>query len=203
MRVISRLSNDASEISHPATKRRFDAFAGELLDARRPGDFNQAMMELGATVCTPVNPRCAACPVAGFCAARAAGTESELPVKLKKQPTREVKLDLALVRREGRVLLVERGAREQRLAGFWELPEKKAMRGFRGRKVSRFRHQIVNDRFEVTVWVGAAGECAGAKWFDLAGIDGIPVTTITKKALRAASLAAKQKKYSGARVPGS
>ena len=188
MRVVSRLANDAAEITHPATKRRFTAFAQELLDPRRPGDFNQAMMELGATVCTPVNPACAACPVAAFCAARAAGTAHTLPVKLKKQAARDVPLDLALVRRDGRVLLVERGASEKRLAGFWELPEKKTMVRFRGRKVFEFRHRIVNDRYRVTVWAAASGERPGGRWFEPPELHGVPLTTVTKKALAATSL---------------
>ena len=59
VRVISRLTNDASEIASPAARRRFAEEAARLLDPRRPGDFNQAMMELGATICVPRTPRAA------------------------------------------------------------------------------------------------------------------------------------------------
>ena len=56
-----------------------------MLDPERPGDFNQAMMELGATVCLPKNPQCLVCPVSALCLARAAGTQDSLPVKKKAQ----------------------------------------------------------------------------------------------------------------------
>ena len=89
IRAISRLTNDASEITSEAARRRFAEEAARLLDPRRPGDFNQAMMELGATICLPRTPACGACPMVKFFAARAAGTERELPVKLKKPETRK------------------------------------------------------------------------------------------------------------------
>ncbi len=139
MRVLSRLSNDASEISFPSTRRRFSHLAAELLDARRPGDFNQAMMELGATVCLPRNPACSSCPVARFCAARAAGTERVLPVKRKKQETRHVALHLAVLESNGCVWLVERDAAERRLAGFWELPPRRMFPALRRRLKRTFR----------------------------------------------------------------
>jgi A/G-specific adenine glycosylase len=183
IRVISRIANDASEISAPATRRAFTACADELLDRVRPGDFNQAMMELGATVCVPRNPACGVCPVEKFCAARAAGTERELPVKLKKQQVRDVALDLVLLRREDAVFLVERNAEERRLAGFWELPEKRLFPGLRTRKMSEFSHQIVNDRFRVAIWSGRSAGLPGGKWVGLAELDGIPLSTVTKKAL--------------------
>src|SRR5262249_43726011 len=107
MRVISRLANDAADIRAGETRRRFAGEAARLLDPRRPGDFNQAMMELGATVCTPKAPDCGKCPVERFCGARAAGTAAQLPVKLGGKPAREVALDVAVLVREGRVFLVE------------------------------------------------------------------------------------------------
>ncbi len=107
MRVISRITDDASEISAADTKRRFATEANALLDRSRPGDFNQAMMELGATICVPRSPDCAACPVAAFCAARAAGRERELPVKLKKPRAREIRLELVLLQDGERILLVQ------------------------------------------------------------------------------------------------
>ncbi len=157
MRVISRLTADASGIALAAVKRRFADKAGELLDPRRPGDFNQAMMELGATVCLPRNPDCGACPVEKFCAARAAGRERELPVTPKKPAAVDVGLDLVLIQEArtgeaGRIVLVKRSASERRLAGFWELPGKHLVKGMRGTKVAEFSHRIVNDCFRVGIW---------------------------------------------------
>jgi A/G-specific adenine glycosylase len=185
IRVIARLTNDASEITAPAVRKRFSEEAQRLLDGRRPGDFNQAMMELGATVCTPRTPACDTCPVARFCGARAAGRERELPVKLKTARVREVMLELAIVERDGCVLLVQRGRGEKRLAEFWELPGKEMFPRQRGVKVAEFRHQIVNDRLCVTVWrVRDPGVCPeGASWVSSERLKELPLTTITRKGL--------------------
>jgi A/G-specific adenine glycosylase len=185
-RVVSRLTNDASEMASPAARRRIAEAAGALLDTRRPGDFNQAMMELGATICLPRTPECGRCPVEKFCAARAAGTEKELPVKLKKQKARDARMDLVLLEDEQRVVLIRRPSSARRLADFWELPEKKLFPGIRCRKLREFRHQIVNDRFRVAVWtLRAATLPSEGRWFSLAELDTIPVTTVTRKALEA------------------
>jgi len=184
MRVVSRVTGDAGEISSPVTKARFAEAAQLLLDRGRPGDFNQAMMELGATVCVPRSPRCGECPVAGFCQARAAGRENELPVKLKKNAARDVPLELALFRNGAGLFLIQRDPGERRLAGFWELPSKDFFPRWRGRLATQFTHQIVNDRFRITVFEGAAPKTLPAgKWFAPEDLQAIPLTTVTRKAL--------------------
>ncbi len=197
IRVIARLTNDAAEVTSPAMRRRIGEEASRLLDAQRPGDFNQAMMELGATVCLPGRPRCEACPVEKFCAARAAGTERELPVKLKKQTVREIALDLAIVERTGSVFLVQRSVSERRLADFWELPALSQLPSGRAKRLASFRHQIVNDRFLITLWhltfESAESEPMPAgEWVEVSRLGRIPLTTVTKKALAARQSAAKQ-----------
>jgi A/G-specific adenine glycosylase len=195
IRAISRLTNDASEITSVTARRRFAAEAGLLLDPRRPGDFNQAMMELGATVCRPRTPTCGSCPVLKFCAARAAGTERELPVKLPKREARDVPLDLAVLERDARVFLMKRASTERRLADFWELPARQLLPHLRGatiEKMFEFRHQIVNDRFRVAVWHIRFGsrhppdlppDLPEGDWVEIADLRRIPLTTVTKKAL--------------------
>ena len=184
IRVVSRLTNDAAEVSLPATRRRFTEQAQSVLDPARPGDFNQAIMELGATICVPAAPRCPACPVSNFCAGRAAGTERELPVKLAAKKTRDVSLDLVLLERGDSVFLVQRDAAERRLAGFWELPEKKMIRGIRSRLAAEFGHQIVNDRFQVRVWrAGAFTALPEGRWVGRDEFPVVPLSTIARKAL--------------------
>jgi A/G-specific adenine glycosylase len=191
-RVVSRLTNDASEMASPAARRRIAEAAGALLDRRRPGDFNQAMMELGATICLPRSPECGRCPVGEFCAARGAGTAKELPVKLRKPKARDMRIDLVLLEDARRVLLMRRAASERRLADFWELPEKKLFPGVRCRKLREFRHQIVNDRFRVAVWTARSAPLPSeGRWFSLNELDAIPVTTVTRKALDARAPAAR------------
>ncbi len=186
IRVISRLTNDAAEVSAPRTRARFASEAQSLLDTRRPGDFNQAMMELGATVCLPRTPLCAECPVQRFCAGRAAGRERELPVKLKKQAVTEIALELLAILRDGQVFLIRRDDAEKRLASFWELPARELFAEIRAVRATRFTHQIVNDRFRVVIWKAvapAAMTSQGGRWFDLPELASVPVTTVTRKAL--------------------
>jgi len=189
LRVVSRLTNDASEISSGPVRKRFGEAAQALLDPARPGDFNQAMMELGATVCTPARPECPKCPVEKFCGARAAGTERALPVKLGKAPARRVELDLLVCEVDNCVFLLQRGAGENRLAGFWELPERPSGRGPASELAARFVHQIVNDRFEVRVWLASPKRrpvnLPEGGWFSRDELDRIPLATTAKKALAA------------------
>ena len=187
LRVISRLTNDPADIGSPRTQARFSEEAQRLLDQKRPGDFNQAMMELGATICVPRSPDCGHCPVVKFCAAHAAGTERELPVKLKKATARGVELHLAALQsrdEDDQIFLVQRSPKEKRMAGFWELPSKEMLPRWRGKAVKRIVHQIVNDRFQVTVWQGRAPKILPVgRWFNPAELKTIPLTTITRKAL--------------------
>jgi A/G-specific adenine glycosylase len=188
IRVVSRLTNDASEVSSPAVRRRFVEAAQGLLDNARPGDFNQAMMELGATVCKPGVPLCGHCPVMPFCEAKAAGTERELPVTLKKPKPRNLPLSLVVFRKEDMIYLVQRHSGESRLAGFWELPEKRMFPHLRGRLAAEFSHRIVNDRFRVGIWVAkTSDELPDGRWTAVTELGGIPLATISRKALAALS----------------
>lgn len=125
-RVICRLlayGDDPRSASGRATVR---AAATTLLSARRPGDFNQAMMELGATVCRPRSPECVRCPVAAACSARALGTPERFPALPPRKAMRDVvKLALLVVR--GRRVLVQRRA-EAPNEGFFELPQLEVQR---------------------------------------------------------------------------
>jgi A/G-specific adenine glycosylase len=185
LRVLSRLKNDASEISLPTVRSRFTNEAQALLDPRRPGDFNQALMELGATVCLPRNPLCGECPVQRFCEGRAAGRERELPIKRGKDQARDIALDLVVIARADEVLLIRRGPDERRLPNFWELPQRRAP--IRGEKpVAAFTHRIVNDRFRITVYrreppVRLFPE--SGEWFTPERMARVPVTTVARKAL--------------------
>lgn len=189
VRVISRLTNDGSEISSPGAKRRFSEVAQLLVDPARPGDFNQAVMELGATVCVPRTPRCTGCPVREMCGGLQAGRQHELPVKLGKAPARQVTLDLVLLEKEGRVFLIRRSDSERRLSGFWELPEKQLIPGARTKQMASFGHRIVNDQFHVVIWAAVWREASDhlpeGMWFGADERVAIPLSTVTKKALAA------------------
>lgn len=118
-RVLSRLHDEPDP--RPAWLRDR---AAELVDPVRPGDWNQAVMELGATVCTPRSPRCEACPVTEWCAAEAAGTVEQRPAAQKTKEVPRGRFVLAVAEHGGRVL-VGRRPPGGLLAGLWAFPEKR------------------------------------------------------------------------------
>jgi len=95
--------------------------AAALVPGAHPGELNQALMELGATVCTPRKPRCEACPASASCAAYAAGTQEERPARRKQKPLPHEDTAVAVVQHEGRTLLVRRPL-DARLGGMWAFP---------------------------------------------------------------------------------
>ncbi len=120
-RVLSRLYNIEECIDDTATEHRLWELANQLLPRKRPGDFNQAMMELGARVCVPRTPDCGACPVAGQCAAHRAGVAALRPVRKAKAAPKQKELLTALVRK-GDLYLLLRRPDEGLLGGLWEFP---------------------------------------------------------------------------------
>ncbi|MDQ6707918.1 MAG: A/G-specific adenine glycosylase [Acidobacteriota bacterium] len=184
-RVISRLANDAGEISSGTTRKRFERIAAGLLDRRNPGQFNQAMMELGATVCLPRAPLCLLCPVKSFCDAHRAGTQGQLPVKARLAAPERLECTLALVERRGKILLRQRAGDSRRMAGFWELPNADEIPHFKRDKfIGTFTHTIVRQHFTFTLYtVNTGRKPAGFQWVERDILDRIPVTTITRKAI--------------------
>lgn len=121
VRVIARLNAWPGAASDPKLVAKVQAQAADLVPARSPGDWNQAVMDLGATVCTPRNPRCAECPVAKHCGAFAKGTQQSIPAPKRQAAPKVERRAFAVVRKGGRVLLVRNPPRGL-LAGLWSLP---------------------------------------------------------------------------------
>jgi len=115
-RVLHRLLDEGDLRS-----AELQAVARRLVPARRPGEFNQALMELGATICTPRSPKCMRCPVARLCAGRAAGTQLLRPAPKKKAPPPTFDVGTAVVV-SGDAVLVSRRPRDGLLGGLWEFP---------------------------------------------------------------------------------
>ncbi|HVT74343.1 MAG TPA: A/G-specific adenine glycosylase [Lacunisphaera sp.] len=123
VRILARLAGTTRRFRDGSEAvKHFTPLAGELIRGAPPGLHNQAMMELGATVCLRPSPRCAACPVARFCAARAAGTAAALP-RFRPQRTEPMFVMRAFCLDRGRLLLRRRDGTAKRLAGLHELPE--------------------------------------------------------------------------------
>ncbi|QDU70847.1 A/G-specific adenine glycosylase [Mucisphaera calidilacus] len=120
-RVVSRLTGVESPIDSTVGKREVEGRVLALLPTKRPGMLNESLMELGATVCSPRDPKCLLCPVSRWCVARATGRTAELPVKGRVKDPVRVEHHVLVVERGGRVLARRRG--ETGLwAGMWELP---------------------------------------------------------------------------------
>lgn len=123
VRILARLDGEGRLFrDSSAAAKHFTPLAAALIVGADPGLHNQAMMELGATVCRRQNPRCPACPVARFCAARAAGTPEKLP-RFRPQRTERMFVIRTFCLHRGRLLLRRGPAKARRLAGLHELPE--------------------------------------------------------------------------------
>jgi A/G-specific adenine glycosylase len=207
-RVMARLRAVAEPVDRPATRARLRELGRAEVPARRAGDFAQAVMELGAVVCTPRAPRCAVCPLSAGCQARREGRAEALPVKSPKRARPRVQLACACVVRAGRVLLVRRD--QGLLAGTWALPERAfagqaggepaarlaaqeagvapARLAYRGQVRHVFTHRDVTAHvFTTAPRPGARVQMGGERrWVDPRALDGLGVSTYARKTLQAA-----------------
>lgn len=117
MRVISRLRGIREDITIPSVSRLIYGEAASMVPDRRPGDFNQALMDLGATVCIPGTPVCEKCPLSGFCDAYQAGDADLLPIKIKASAPKQIEMGVGLITFDNMVLVQQR--QEKLLGGLW------------------------------------------------------------------------------------
>jgi A/G-specific adenine glycosylase len=183
-RVITRLLACPSTPQARSTIRKT---AEQLLDHERPGDFNQAMMELGATICLPKNPLCLQCPVQELCS-----TRGEHPVQRRKE-MRSKAISYALLRRnnahEVEVLLEQRPSDASLMAGMWELPE--VDDAATERLLFSVRHAITVTNYQVSILHFEAEEKkllpqrkANRKWFPAGQLSHLPLTGLARKVLK-------------------
>jgi A/G-specific adenine glycosylase len=180
-RVLMRMSGRAEGREAAWQKAR------TLLDRSRPGAFNQAMMELGATVCTPRAPQCPRCPLNVWCKSR--GAEVAPPAVARKRK----KLCYALVQKRRAVLLVQRPMNVSLMAGMWELPAIPGRRLNGNKPVATLRHSITDTDYDVAVVAVSAESLhspeGGARWFVRKQWELLPLTGLTRKVLRALTVA--------------
>lgn len=121
MRVMSRLLLIKEDITIPKTKRIFEEVVMDLIDRNDPSSFNQGVMELGATICTP-KPKCLLCPVRDYCAAFEEGIQEELPVRSKKKKGKIIPMASFAIRNESGEWLLRQRPEKGLLANLWEFP---------------------------------------------------------------------------------
>jgi len=127
IRVLSRVFDVAEDVTLPATRTQLWHLAESLVPAARPGDYNQALMELGQAICVPQNPRCLICPLRDVCLARQRGTQLERPVRPPRRRTPHYDVVAAVIWRAGAPaaggqFLIARRPLEGLLGGLWEFP---------------------------------------------------------------------------------
>lgn len=120
-RVIARLVGHATPVGGPRGDEPIWRAAAALVPRAGPGTFNQALMDLGAIVCTPDRPRCDVCPLAAACIARRDGTVATIPAQAARRPVKQLRETAVVVHRAGRLLVVQRGADEW-WSGLWDFP---------------------------------------------------------------------------------
>ena len=205
-RVVARLFRIQEDVTTTAGRRRIAETAARLVSPEDPGAFNQAMMELGATVCTPASPSCGRCPLESLCLARAAGEERSLPVMPSRRSSRAVPVVFGLIEAQGNVLLVRRPAGEL-LGGLWALPggeiaprasERASLRRIAKAQAGveiqvRSRWSRVDRAFSHRRWSGAIYRCAprglpqvrdGVRWVPLRDALHMPLVPFHRDALR-------------------
>ena len=149
-RVLARLLCLTWPVNQPAAHRHFQNVADQLMDRKNPGDHNQAMMELGALVCTPRQPDCAGCPLAGYCRALKERAVDDFPKRNKRTALPERRVAMGLVQKRGRTLLVQR-REDGMLGGLWEFPGGQVDGNADLRKACR---QMIKDSVNLDVAVG-------------------------------------------------
>jgi len=198
-RVLARLFRIRLKDS-PSARASLQPLANRLVSPARPGDFNQALMELGSTICLPRLPRCPACPLATLCAARRAGIENSWPPRTSRRPRPRRRLAVLVLRRHGRLLIT----RERRgvFSGLWHFPYARSRNGrslppslvalaarFRAQLYSpqpvlRIQHAMTAGDLDLSVFVGSAHrkeKPPGARWVSPHRLQRVGVGAGTRK----------------------
>ena len=207
-RVLARLFMMETPINDGRTAKQFQQKADELLDLDEPGVFNQAMMELGATVCRPQSPTCLVCPVNVFCQAFRSTRQDEYPLRLKKEKVPEHYMVAGVIYKGNEILIVQRPL-DGLLGGLWEFPNGRIAEGETAEQaciryitevvnlsvnnikyLTRVRHafthfKIVLDVFECNYHSGEVklNGPIDAKWVKLTSLHDFPLPRATHKFL--------------------
>jgi A/G-specific adenine glycosylase len=209
-RVLCRVFGIEQDVTRSATQRELEALATSLLPAGRAGTFNEALMELGATICTPRAPICDRCALRELCQAYAGGDPEALPVRRPRKPIPHYEAAAAAtIRADGRVLVAQREP-DDLLGGLWEFPGGKREEGETlpeclaremreeldigvavGKRVTVVQHTYSHFRLTLHAFYCrlVSGEpqcleCAAFQWVTLTELDGLPMSVADRKIAR-------------------
>ncbi|MRR15946.1 MAG: A/G-specific adenine glycosylase [Deltaproteobacteria bacterium] len=224
-RILGRVFAIRRPVDDPREQKKLQALAAALVPAGKPGDFNQALMDLGATICKPRNPGCTVCPIAALCQAQLTGTQTELPI-LRRRPAPPHRAAVCAVIRsaDNRLLVVLRPA-SGLLASLWKLPGgfvgdsgseeaglKNSVKNELGvsirikKKLASVDHAYTHFRatlsaYDCSLLKGepAAPGCQEWRWASDADIAGLPMSKIDRKILAAITLRRRRTEPAGSR----
>lgn len=195
IRVLSRLFAIKTDPQSTRGRKVFWSKAEEILTVEDCGGFNQALMELGATVCTPTAPDCRVCPLAGCCDARQEGRPEFYPQGKRKVSYRDVRLAAAIVRKNGKLLMVRRPDHGL-LKGMWEFPMVEGDVNHLARRfavtpvraLSPVRHSVLNRRLVITPYLCRPKSNLLAdgrvRWVPICEMDRLPTSSMNRKLLQ-------------------
>ncbi len=183
-RVLARLAGHERPVGGAGDEPIW-GLAERLVPRRGAGAFNQALMDLGAMICTPARPVCGRCPLAADCAAHAAGREERIPVLATPRATEERHETAIVTRHGGRVLVVRRGPGEW-WEGLWDFPREPG--GASGRAIGQVRYGVTHHRIECGVVERMAAQAtaapAGGRWVPIADLDSLAMTAPGRRIAR-------------------
>ena len=210
LRVFTRFWGIADDIRRPIVRNKIRDRLRPFIKETSPGDFNQAMMELGALICRPTKPDCSACPLRKDCVANGEDRVEELPVKTTKAPTPHYEIAVGVIHRKGRILIAKR-PQESMLGGLWEFPggkrepdetldvavvreimEETGLKAIVGEKIITLRHTY--SHFSITLTAFACRAEPGKaiphaadelKWVRPSDLDSYPFPSANKKIIQA------------------
>ncbi|MGC2697815.1 MAG: A/G-specific adenine glycosylase [Candidatus Angelobacter sp.] len=176
-RVLERIFAAAPSLGTLVAEKQYWELAEYLLDKSRAGDFNQAMMELGALLCLPGQPLCHKCPVAAMCSAKGPVARKE------RERRRKAVLHYVLVRKNATVLLQQRSPQHSLMPGMWELPLLEAGLNGDSQPMLKLRHSITTTDYTVFVHTAIRKNANGGRWVSLDSAQRLPLTGLTRKIL--------------------
>ena len=204
IRVHARLAGIEEDVQKSATQKELWKLAESVVDSERPGDLNQALMELGSEICTPRSPNCEGCPVQTVCQAYRTRRQMELPFSSKKNALTEVHEAVVLIRRNNKLLL-RQCQPDERWAGLWDFPrfqiEPKQMDTELPKRVENssglsiqvrdtgwsLQHGVTRFKIQLSCWVAEEVrgrlKCPGQslKWFTTREIEELPLSVTGRK----------------------